>query len=187
MTASAARWPRLAIFLTLNGLAVLAFGLLAVEPVFELLRTQRARIDAATVLLRQAAVAAERSRTLEALEPAAVEEAATRLIRGDSVSLLQADLLTRLRRIGEEQGVAFTRVLPLAPRKWHHRTLVGARIEFTGTTEQAAAILMTIEHGATLLFVQGAKFASADMGEGNSPQQVEAVIEVYGLAQEARA
>jgi hypothetical protein len=46
---------------------------------------------------------------------------------------------------------------------------------------------MTIEHGPALLFVQRAKIASSGVEDEALSQEMEAVIEVYGLAQEARA
>ena len=181
MRPALAQWARLTVFLAANGIALAALYFAVLDPALGFLADQRHQIEAGLMRLEQAAAMAERDRLAATLDPAEVERAAERFIQGHDEGLLVADLLTRLRRVGEEEGVSFVSVAALPPREWHGRSLVGARVEVTASTVRMAMLLSAIESGQTLLFINRAKLSA--QSEERSDDTVTAVFDVYGIPQ----
>jgi hypothetical protein len=173
-------WLRSTIFLGANGVLVALVYLLLVVPAVDLLQDQRWRIEQGTLALEQARSVIARNEAISSVSPADVEAAAQRFIQGNRESLLDVDLLRRLRQLAGEQGVSFRSITPLPPREWLARRLVGARIEFAAPAGQAAAFLMSIEHGPSLLFIHQAAL-SPDREGGTDTLAL--TLEVYGVAQ----
>jgi hypothetical protein len=173
-------WLRSIIFLGVNGLLVALVHLLLVVPAANLLQDQRQRIEQGTLALEQARSVIARNEAISSVSPADIEAAAQRFIQGNRESLLDVDLLHRLRQLAEGQGVSFRSITPLPPREWLARRLVGARIEFAAPAEQAAAFLSSIEQGPSLLFIHQAAL-SPDREGGTDT--IALILEVYGVAQ----
>jgi hypothetical protein len=179
MRANAMKWGRFGLFLGANALAVAGLGVLVAEPAIELLREQRARIEQGSTRLDQAQALMAREAALAAIEPAEIEQASQRFVQGDSASLANADLLTKLRQAGEQKGVSFSSVTTLPPRERFGRQFAGARIEFSAPTRRAAELLSHIEDGPSFLFIARAKLSAAvesDAADG----VVVAMVDVYG-------
>ncbi|MGF9759502.1 type II secretion system protein GspM [Microvirga sp. 0TCS3.31] len=167
------------VFLAAHALAALLLGLVVIVPGVSFLQDQRHRIEQGTLALERAHSALSRNEVVAALTPEQIATAANRYIQGDSEGLQNADLLGRLHRAAQEQGVSLRSATPLAPRAWNNRRLVGARIEFTAPTDRAAGFLAGIEDGAALLFIDQASL-SHDADGGTDALAV--VIEIYGVA-----
>jgi hypothetical protein len=179
MRANVMKWGRFGLFLGANALAVVGLGLIVAEPGIELLREQRARIEQGSARLDQAQSLIAREALMAAIEPAEIEQASQRFVQGESGSLANADLLTRLRQAGEQKGVSFTSVTTLPPRERSGRQFAGARIEFAAPTRRTAELLSHIEDGQSFLFITRAKLSAAvesDAADG----VVVAMVDVYG-------
>ena len=179
MTSLSRSWVRPAAFLAAHAFVALLLGFSIIVPGVAFLQDQRQRIEQGTLALERARSALSRNEVVAALSPEQIAAAANRYIQGTSEGLQNADLLGRLHRAAQEQGVSLTSATPLAPREWNGRRLVGARIEFTAPTERAAGFLAGLEDGAALLFVDQASL-SPDTDEGTDALAV--VIEIYGVA-----
>ena len=179
MGGQAGKWVRLAGFVGLNGLALALVAIAAAEPLVTMLSQQRQRIELGVVRLARAEAARARGEAVAALDPELVERALTRFLQGDSSSLLNADLLTRLRQAAETDGISLTSVTSLPDRLWLGRKLVGARIELTGATGKVAALMSRIEDGRSLLFILRAKLSPA--GETGARDDVTASLDVFGV------
>ncbi len=172
-------WLRPAAFLAAHMFVALLLGLVVIVPGVSFLQDQRHRIEQGTLALERARSALSRNEVVAAMTPEQIEAAANRYIQGDSEGLQNADLLGRLYRAAQEQGVSLRSATPLAPREWNAHRLVGARLEFKAPTERAAGFLAGLENGAALLFIDQASL-SPDADEGTDMLAV--VIEIYGVA-----
>jgi hypothetical protein len=184
MMAGSRSWLRFTTFLVLNGLGLALLYGAAIAPVVDLLREQRGRIEAHALLLVQAASAAERNRLAASVQPADLEAAAARFVRGRTETLRQADLLVRLRSIGAESGVVLDSLRSLPAQPWAEGSLVGAQLEFKAGTEEAVAFLTAIEHGPSLLYIQRARISNAGNGHPSEPDTISASVEVFGVSQD---
>jgi Type II secretion system (T2SS), protein M subtype b len=180
MRADIVKWGRFVLFVLANGLAVAGLCVLFSTPAIDLLQEQRVRIEQGSALLQQASSVIARASLIAAIEPAEIEQAAQRFVHGESGSLANADLLTRLRQAGEEKGVSFSSVTTLPPREWSGRQLAGARIEFTAPTPRAAELLSHIEDGPSFLFITRAKLSAARESEADDGT-VAAMVDVYAV------
>jgi len=180
MRRNLAQWIRFGAFVSAHGLVPMALYVAVVEPALGFLADQQRRIEIGTMRLEQAAAAAARNALVTALDPEDIERAAQRFISGENDGLRNADLLTRLRQISDQQGVRYTSAATLPPREWNGRSLVAARIEFVASTEQAAKFLSAIEAGPSLLFIGRAKL-SAHADDQPGSENVMAQIDVYGV------
>src|SRR4051812_17728721 len=91
-------WTRLGAFLGGNALALAALYMLLFSPVRDFLADQQSRIEQIAPRLDQAKSTLARNQAVAALAPAELSAGTQRFIQGDSLSLLNADLLTRLRQ-----------------------------------------------------------------------------------------
>lgn len=174
------QWIRFGCFLAAHGLVLAALYVAIAEPALGILADQQRRIEAGTTRLEQAAAAADRNALVAALDPVDIEQATQRFILGENDGLRNADLLTRLRQAADLHGIRYASAATLPPRDWNGRALVGARIEFTASTEQAARFLSDIEGGSSLLFIGRAKLSAQTDGRSDS-ENVTAQIDVYGV------
>ena len=71
-----------------------------------------------TLALERARSALSRNEVVAALSPEQIAAAANRYIQGTSEGLQNADLLGRLHRAAQEQGVSLTSATPLAGSPW---------------------------------------------------------------------
>lgn len=179
MAALSGSWVRPTVFLAAHTLVALLLALIVIVPSVGFLQDQRHRIEQTSLDLERANSALSRNGAVAALTPEQIAVAANRYIQGDSEGLQNADLLGRLHRAAQEQSVILRSATPLAPREWNDRRLVGARIEFTASTEKVARFIAGLEDGAALLFIEQASLSS-DVDEGTDTLAV--VIEIYGVA-----
>ncbi|MER2263859.1 type II secretion system protein GspM [Methylobacterium oxalidis] len=167
-------------FLGCNALALLLVSGLILSPALGLLSDQQEAIARMGPRLEQARSAIARDAALSEQDPAAIRDVAHRFVQGESESLLQADLLLRLREIAESHGVSFTSVAGLPEREAMGRRAVGARIEFQASDHRVAALLSSLERGPAFLFIRRAQLSAAgseELGE----DAVTASVEVYGV------
>jgi Type II secretion system (T2SS), protein M subtype b len=177
-------WCRFTAFIVANGLILACVYFLIVSPTVRLLSDRQALIEQRGRVLEQVKSVIARNRTVAAIDPEQVEAAAQRFLKGDSESLLSADLLKRLRQIAEEEGVSLASVALLPPREWFGRRLVGTRIEFSGPTDDVVGVISAIEHGSSLFFINHAKLSQMKGVEGGMAEDAVAVtLEIYGATQ----
>jgi hypothetical protein len=174
-------WGRFGVFLGGNALALAALYLLLFSPVRDFLADQQSRIEQIGPRLEQARSTLARNQALASLDAAELSAGTQRFIQGDSVSLLNADLLTRLRHLGDQHGVSFSSVTTLSQREWRGRKLVGAKIEFSGKTREIAEFVAATENGRSYLFITRAQLsplADRDSFGGT----MTANLEIYGVS-----
>ena len=181
MTAKTRSWVRFVAFLGANALVVAAAYLLAVDPLLDLLRDQRKRIDHGRMIVKQRESAVARNEAFSPGDLSELDRIRGRFIQGEGTNPLNGDLLTRLRHAADHQEISLTSVTLLPPREWFGRELVGARLEFTAPTGKAANMLIAIEDGPSFLFIRRAKLAPFKDALGGQ-DAVAATIEVYGIA-----
>ncbi|WP_132254001.1 type II secretion system protein GspM [Methylobacterium segetis] len=179
---------RFAVFLGCNALALLLVSGLILSPALGLLSDQQEAIARMEPRLEQARSAIARAAALSEQDPATLQDLAQRFVQGETESLLQADLLLRLREIAESHGVAFASVASLPEREAMGRRVVGARIEFQASDHRAAALLSSLERGPAFLFIRNAQLSaagaqlSASGAEEPGEDAVSVSVEVYGVA-----
>jgi hypothetical protein len=174
-------WGRFGAFLGGNALALAALYLLLFCPVRDFLADQQSRIEQIGPRLDQARSTLARNRALSSLDAAELSAGTQRFMQGESNSLLNADLLTRLRQLGEQHGATFSSVTTLPEREWRGRKLVGAKLEFAGKTRQVADLVAAIENGRSYLFVTRAQLsASADQDAIGGT--ITASLDIYGVS-----
>ena len=173
-------WGRSIVFIGGNAAVLAALYALLLSPARDLLQDQQSRIEQAGPRLEQARSSRARNDAVSALDPAAISSVALWFLQGETASLLNADLLTRLRQVAENHGVSFTSVAALPEREWLGRQLIGARVEFSATNRRVAEVLSAIEHGRSFLFIRRAQLSAASEKEA-SDGTIIANIEVYGV------
>lgn len=173
-------WTRLTLFLAANVAALVLLAYLVVSLGQSVLVDQRRRITLATGRLALARAIASRHAASNALDPADIDGAAMRFLQGETASIQTADLLMRLKSLGDRNAVTLTSVSTMTGMEWRGRSLVGARIEFTASNERVASVIQSIEQGQPLLFIRRAQLQAA--GDRVSDVDVIAAnLEVYGL------
>jgi hypothetical protein len=172
-------WGRFGVFVGANALCLAAIYALVLFPAWEYLHNQRLAIEYRLSRLEQGKAALARNTATSGLLQSRLTGAAARFVQGDDASLLNNDLLTRLRKIAEGRGGVFASLATLPPHEWLGRQLVGARIEFSGTSRMVSDILTDIEDGQCFLFVQKAHFTAAKMD--GADETISISLEIYGV------
>jgi hypothetical protein len=165
-------------FLAAHAGAAAGVWIFVVAPGLGLLEEQRRGIERTAAALEQASAVLARQDRLAA-SPVPADGDADRFLNGGSASLIEADLITRLRQAAEPSAVTFNSAAPLPPLSWSGRTLTGAQVEFTASTQQAAEILSRVEDGRSFLFIRRARLMAASDSESGSAG---VLLEVYGAA-----
>jgi hypothetical protein len=180
-----AGWGRFCLFIGANILALAALYLVLFRPAWDFVADQRARIEDIGPRLEQARASLDRGRAVLSLDPE-LSSAAERFVQGETLSIRNADLLTRLRKLGEEHGLSFSSVATLPERDWQGRKLVGARVEFSGTTRRVADLVLAVESGRSYLFISRAQLSPSSERDGTA-DTIGANLEIYGVSTWPRA
>ncbi len=173
-------------FWLVNGLILVALYLLVVQPIRAALANgEDALAERRATLARYASVAAQAQRIESFAKGVAARNDGGQFIAGDNDGLVAANLQTRLKSAADGAKVEVRSLQALPSKTAQGSTLVGARLEVTGTIEAVRALVRDLEGGRPLLMIGDADLRSQTniwgAPEGKEPQ-LEAAIDVFGAA-----
>ena len=173
------RLRRPAIFLGVNLSVLLIVYFVAVDPVMTFMQERQLEIDRKAQAFVRMASLLERQQLISSGvdEPAGVSTQP--FLHGETPSMLNADLLAKLRQSAERHHVSFNSVASQPPRKWLGHVLVGARVEFVASSRQTTELLTEIEAGLPFLFLHSARLAASPKPDGGE-EMVAVALEIYG-------
>jgi hypothetical protein len=167
------------IFLGANLVLLLIVYFIAVDPVVTFMQERHHEIDRKAQAFVRMASLIERQQSISSGvdEPAGVSTQP--FLQGETPSILNADLLAKLRQSAERHHVSFISVASQPHRKWLGHVLVGARVEFVASSRQTTELLTEIEASLPFLFVHSARLAASPKPDGGE-EVVAVALEIYG-------
>ena len=191
------RWGRGALFVAANLLGALLLYLLVVAPLLGFLGDRASRIaDRQATLARYEAVAAQEEAVREFEKQVAESNSRGDLVAGASDGIVNANLQARLKTLAAAAGATVRSIQMLPAKTLGHDTLVGARLEVSGSLEALHTLARALEGEPPLLIIAAATLRAQMslwnmpfMGAAQTPnapepeQSVDAQFDVYGGAQ----
>jgi hypothetical protein len=183
-------WVRRFLFVTANLLILTVAYLIFVAPIEDLVEE---RTDALTQrqasLARYTSVASQQARVQAFANQVAENNARGELIGGANPGIIDANLQARLKTLSEQSKVSVTSIQMLPPKALRGATLVGARLDVSGSTASLHALARALEKETPLLLVIGATLRGQAGFWGKPPDAadqpeptIEAQLDVYGGA-----
>lgn len=177
---------RRAIFIGVNLLGLALFYLIAIEPARQMIAAGAEGIaERQVTLARYQAVALQENAVADYAKQVADSNARGELIDGDTEGIINANLQARLKTLAEESKVTVRSMQMLPPKTFHGATLVGARLDGTGSLEAIHKLARALEGEPPLLLITTASIRSQAMMWGaptDNEQDLEAQFDVYGGA-----
>jgi general secretion pathway protein M len=181
------RSGRRALFAGVNLLALLVFYLLFIEPARRMIADgAQAIADRRQTLARYEAVASHEEQIQGYARQVSDINAQGELFDGDSDGVIAANLQARLKAVAEAAQVTVRSIQMLPDRSFQGVTLVGARLDVSGSYENVHALARALEGEPPLLLITAASVRGQSMIWGAPQQQqgddVEAQFDVFGGA-----
>lgn len=178
---------RRVLFASINLLALFSVYILVIEPVRRVIADgEQAIINRRQTLARYEAVAAHEEQIQDYARQVADINAQGELFDGDSDGVISANLQARLKAIAESTQVTVRSIQMLPDKLYQGVTLVGARIDVSGTYENVHALARALEGDPPLLLITSASLRSQAMfwgaPQGQQADEVEAQFDVFGGA-----
>lgn len=177
---------RRAIFAGVNLLFLLAFLVLFVEPARRFVADGAEAIaERRQTLARYQAVAAHEEQITEYARQVAEINARGELFGGDGEGIVNANLQARLKTLAEQARVTVRSIQILPERSFKGVTLVGARIDVSGTYNDIHSLARALEGEPPLLIITAATLRGqvglwGVQTEGEA--EIEAQFDVFGGA-----
>lgn len=172
-------WLRPAIFVGVNLIGLLSLYLVAIDPIVTFLQDRHQEIDRKAQTFVRMASLLERQQLISSVADESEIVSTQPFLQGETPSMLNADLLAKLRQLGERHRISFNSVASQPQRKWLGHVLVGARVEFVASSLQASELLAEIESSLPFLFVHSARLSAAQKPDGGE-ETVAVALEIYG-------
>ncbi len=170
---------RRGIFVGANLLALVIFYFLFIEPVRRIVAEgAEAVAERRQTLARYEAVVSHEEQIQDYARQVANINASGELIEGDSEGVINANLQARLKSIAEASRVTVKSIQMLPEKEFRGVTLVGARIQATGSYESIHELARAIEGAPPLLIITTAALRVLDPFWGGGGNQVEQNIDV---------
>ncbi len=170
---------RRGIFVSVNLLALVIFYFLFIEPVRRIIAEgAEAVAERRQTLARYEAVVSHEEQIQDYARQVANINASGELIEGDSEGVINANLQARLKSIAEASRVTVKSIQMLPEKEFRGVTLVGARIQATGSYESIHELARAIEGAPPLLIITTAALRVLDPFWGGGGNQVEQNIDV---------
>ncbi|MBM3579046.1 MAG: general secretion pathway protein GspM [Alphaproteobacteria bacterium] len=178
---------RRGIFVGANLLALVIFYFLFIEPVRRIIAEgAEAVAERRQTLARYEAVVSHEEQIQDYARQVANINASGELIEGDSEGVINANLQARLKSIAEASRVTVKSIQMLPEKEFRGVTLVGARIQATGSYESIHELARAIEGAPPLLIITTAALRVLDPfwgGGGNQAEQnIDVEFDVFGGA-----
>jgi hypothetical protein len=173
------RFRRPAVFIAVNLLAAAGAYAIAVDPIVTVIQERHQQIDQKAQAFVRMASLVEREQLIENVAKESDEVLKRSFLQGESSTMLNADLLSRLRQSADRHQVSFNSVASLPQRNWHNQVLASARVEFVASSLKASELLADLEAGQPFLFIHSAKLTAAASQDGGE-ETVAVALEVYG-------
>ncbi len=177
---------RRAIFIGVNLLIAALLYLIAIEPARRMIADGADNIaQRRATLARYQAVAAQASAVEDYARQVAESNARGELIDGASEGIVNANLQARLKTLAEQSKVNVRSMQMLPSKTLRGTTLVGARLEATGSLDAIHALARALEGEPPLLLIVAATVRGQVMMWGipaSSEQDLDAQFDVYGGA-----
>ncbi len=170
---------RRGIFVGANLLALVIFYFLFIEPVRRIIAEgAEAVAERRQTLARYEAVVSHEEQIKDYARQVANINASGELIEGDSEGVINANLQARLKSIAEASRVTVKSIQMLPEKEFRGVTLVGARIQATGSYESIHELARAIEGAPPLLIITTAALRILDPFWGGGGNQIEQNIDV---------
>ncbi|WP_442756660.1 type II secretion system protein GspM [Methylocystis sp. JAN1] len=179
---------RRAIFIGVNLLALALFYLIFIEPARRMIADGAEAIaQRRQTLARYEAVASHEEQIQEYARQVADINGRGELLDGDSDGVINANLQARLKSIAEAAQVTVRSIQMLPVKPFQGVTLVGARIDVSGSYENVHALARALEGAPPLMIITAAMMRSQAMFWGGAPAtqgdpDIEAQFDVFGGA-----
>lgn len=170
---------RSTVFLAVNALVLAAIYLIAVEPAITTVQDRYQFIEQKAQTFVRMASMVERRQMIDDVARDSDELLRQSFVQGDTLTMLNADLLAQLRRSADRYQIAFNSVASLPQRKWLSQMMVSARVEFVASSLRTSAFLNEIETALPFLFIHSAKLTALPKQDGGE-EIVTVALEVYG-------
>jgi hypothetical protein len=170
---------RRGIFVGANLLALVIFYFLFIDPIRRIVAEgAEAVAERRQTLARYEAVVSHEEQIQDYARQVANINASGELIEGDSEGVINANLQARLKSIAEASRVTVKSIQMLPEKEFRGVTLVGARIQATGSYENIHELARAIEGAPPLLIITTAALRVLDPFWGGGGNQVEQNIDV---------
>lgn len=148
------QWSRRALFLGVNAvLALLSFFVL-VEPLRGLLAERADGLaDRRATLARYEAIAAQEKAVRLYAQQVAESNAQGELLSGATEGVVNANLQALLKALADRSGATVNSIRMLPPKNVNGASLVGARLDVSGSIEALHALVRSLENETPLLLV----------------------------------
>jgi hypothetical protein len=176
---------RRAAFIGVNLLALLLFYLLFVEPARRLIATGAEAIaERRQTLARYQAVVAHEEQIQGYAQQVSDINGRGELFDGDSDGVISANLQARLKAIAEAAQVTVRSIQMLPEKPFQGVTLVGARLDVSGSYENIHALARALEGEPPLLVITAATVRGQALlwGAPQQAEELEAQFDVFGGA-----
>ncbi len=177
---------RRALFIGANLLAIALFYLVFIEPARRMIADGAEAIaQRRQTLARYEAVASHEEQIQEYARQVAETNGRGELLDGDSDGVINANLQARLKSIAETAQVTVRSIQMLPDKPFQGVTLVGARIDVSGSYENVHALARALEGAPPLMIITAASLRGQTMFWGapaQTEQDIEAQFDVFGGA-----
>ncbi|MCX7899288.1 MAG: type II secretion system protein GspM [Methylocystis sp.] len=177
---------RRAVFVGVNLLLLALFYLVVIEPARRMIADGAEDIaQRRATLARYEAVAAQEAAVQDYARQVAESNARGELIDGSSEGIVNANLQARLKTLAEQSKVTVRSIQMLPVKTFNNASLVGARLEATGSLEAVHALARALEGEPPLLIISTAIVRGQTMMWGapiEAAQDLDAQFDVYGGA-----
>jgi hypothetical protein len=177
---------RRAIFAGVNLLALFALYLIFVEPARRMIANGAEIVaEKRQTLARYEAVASHEEQIQDYARQIAETNGRGELFDGDSEGVINANLQARLKSVAEQANVTVRSIQILPQKQFRGVSLVGARLDVSGSYDNLHALARALEGDPPLLIVTAATLRGQGMIWGAQPQtdqDMEAQFDVFGGA-----
>ncbi len=178
---------RRAVFALVNLLIFAGVYLVAIEPLWRLVAGgSEAIAERRQTLARYEAVASHEQQIADYARQVAEINARGELFDGDSDGIVNANIQARLKTLAEQAKVTVRSIQILPPKIFQGVTLVGARIDVSGSYNDVHSLARALEGEPPLLVITAATLRSQAMMWGaqqpDAEAEIEAQFDVFGGA-----
>jgi hypothetical protein len=177
---------RRAIFAGVNLLALVALYLVFIEPARRMIANGAEGIaEKRQTLARYEAVASHEEQIQDYARQIAETNGRGELFDGDSEGVINANLQARLKSVAEQANVTVRSIQILPQKQFRGVSLVGARLDVSGSYDNLHALARALEGDPPLLIITAATLRAQGMIWGAQPQtdqNMEAQFDVFGGA-----
>jgi hypothetical protein len=151
---SHSQWSRRALFLGVNALLALLSFIVLIEPLRGLLAERADGLaDRRATLARYEAIAAQEKAVRLYAQQVAESNAQGELLSGATEGVVNANLQALLKAAADRSGATVNSIRMLPPKSVNGASLVGARLDVSGSIESLHALVRSLENETPLLLV----------------------------------